>query len=106
MSLRQYFVALMLGLVCIALGIGIVAVSIAQSRVQREINMQQMQLNAGILGQRGQQVGASILQDLAAVAVGNDRVKRLLGRHGYTVQAPGEQAGAGTNAGARTTTEE
>jgi hypothetical protein len=51
---------------------------------QTAIQAQQEQLNRGT--QIAQQIGPSLLRDLAAASAKNERLKGLLGKHGYVVQ--------------------
>jgi hypothetical protein len=100
MKLGQYFASLMLGLVCLGLSAAIVVVSIANQRVQQRLNLRQAQLSSGILGAQGQQVRAAILQDMANAAAQNPKMRKLLERHGYTVNA-GPSRVTATNAPSR-----
>jgi hypothetical protein len=100
MKLGQYFASLMIGILCLGLSVAIVTLSIASQRVQQRINVRQAQLSSGILGAQGQQVRGAILQDMANVAAQNPKMRKLLERHGYTVNA-GQSRGAVTNAPSR-----
>ncbi len=64
---------------------------------QLELQRQQEQINTG--NQISQQVGPNLLRDMAVVSLKNDKMKALLGKHGYNVQqatpAPGEAPAAG-----------
>jgi hypothetical protein len=88
----QYITTLMLALTCLGVSVSIVIVSSARQRVLEESNVRQLQLNSGVLGQQGQQVQMAILQDMANSAAQNPKMRRLLIRHGYTLQ------GGATNA--------
>lgn len=55
----------------------------AQQQVLQE---QQQEINAG--NQISQQIGPSLLRDMAAVSVKNTKMKDLLAKHGYNVQTP------------------
>jgi hypothetical protein len=70
----------------------VVAVSLSRQKLQAEVAGRQLHLNAGVLGSQGQQIRMGILQDMANSAAQNSRMKRLLTRHGYTLQ------GGATNA--------
>lgn len=88
----QYVATLMVALTCLGLSVSIVVVSSARQKVQAEINGRQAQLNSGVMGVQGQQIQMAILQDMANSAAQNPKMRRLLIRHGYSLQ------GGGTNA--------
>lgn len=100
MKVWQYVMMLTLGIACLGLSVASVVLSVATNRVRAEVAAQQAQLNSGILGQQGQQIRGGILQEMAASAGANEKMRKLLERHGYNVQPP---AGA-TNAPARSAT--
>jgi hypothetical protein len=50
----------------------------------------------GILGAQSQQITTSLLQDMAAVAARNTRMRELLAKHGYTIPAASEASGLAT----------
>lgn len=81
-----FITTMLLALICLGLSIATVVLSITRDSVQGQVAFQQAQLNSGILGQQGQQVRASILQDLASASVYNQKIKALLTRHGFAVQ--------------------
>ncbi len=82
----QYITTMILALTCLGLAVSIVIVSSSRIRAQEEVNARQQQLNNGVLGQQGQQIQSGILQDMANSAAQNPKMRRLLTRHGYTVQ--------------------
>ncbi len=88
MTARKYVIVLLLGFVCLGLSIGVVSAAMVRQRIQQRLNEQQARLNAGILGQQGQQIRANLMQDLGAAGVRNEPLRTMLARHGYTVQLP------------------
>ncbi len=94
----QFTTLLVLAIVCLALSAGTVVIARVNQRLQKKLQMQQAQINSGILGQRGQQISAQILQDMANVTLSNQRMKDLLMKHGYNVEGPAQPAAKGTNA--------
>jgi hypothetical protein len=87
----QYITSVVAAIMCFGLAVAIVIVSSARQTVQREVAERQLRLNAGILGAQGQQIRMAILQDMANSAAQNPKMRRLLGRHGYSLQG---QSGA------------
>lgn len=69
---------------------------------QGELQKQETQINTG--RQIQEKVGPALLQDMAQVSTKNADMKKLLAKHGYTVQAPATPApgGGGASAPART----
>ena len=86
MKIWQMFTLLLLGIACLGLSIATVATSWANQRLQQELQAQQIQINSGILGQRGQQLSSSIMQDMGNVALTNENMRQLLAVHGYNVR--------------------
>lgn len=73
---------------------------------QQDLQKQQEQINTG--NSISQQVGPNLLRDMAVASLKNEKMKALLGKHGYNVQAqaspaPGSSSSApasGTESGA------
>ena len=100
----SFFITLLLSLVCVALSVGLIVVAHSNQKLQSELQGQQQTLNNGILGQQGQQVSNSLLQDMANAGVRNPAMQKLLDSHGYHVQpaisptaTPRASAGSVTN---------
>jgi|GEM_PF-1232924 len=55
---------------------------------QQTLQAQQEQINAG--NQISQQVGPALLRDMAAASIKNDKIKKILTTHGYTVEVKDE----------------
>jgi hypothetical protein len=82
----QLGVAWVLGTLCLAASVAVVVLSRDNQKLQARVQTQRTTLESGILGPRGQQIGVSILQDMANTAQANAAMRGLLGRHGYQVQ--------------------
>lgn len=100
----QFFVALLLGVVCVALSVATVATARSNQLLQREIQNRQNRLSAGILGPQSQQITTSLLQDMAALAVRSAGLRNLLAKHGYNISVP--EKPAATNAVRETVAED
>ena len=87
MKIAAQVVVVALALVCIVLCVVLIFMAASNERMQTRLQNQQLALNTGILGQQGQTVVASILQEMNAAAVRNPAMRRLLEQHGYQVQA-------------------
>ncbi|MEI7899245.1 MAG: hypothetical protein WCK89_03265 [bacterium] len=96
MKSASYFVVLLLSVVCVVLSIALVFTAQANQRVQARVQAKQKLLNSGILGPQGQQIGNSLLQDMASTAARSAGIRRLLEKHGYQIQ-PAETPSVGTN---------
>lgn len=81
----QNNLAWFLGAVCLALSTITILLAHANQRMEQAVQAQQIMLERGILGPQGQQIGNSILQDLASTAQQNEEVRDLLGRHGFQI---------------------
>lgn len=81
-----YFVTLMVSVLAVVLSVALVVVATVNRGQQTRLELQRQTLNSGLLGPQGQQISASVLQDLAAAAEYNPRIRRLLEKQGYQLQ--------------------
>lgn len=100
MKLWQYVTSVLLALACLGVSVALVFVSMANQKDQKALQVQQARLNDGVLGQRGQQIASSIIQDMAGVSTKNAKIRKLLVKHGYNVPEP-EPAAADDKAAAK-----
>ena len=87
MKLWQYLTTVALGLACVGLSVAIVMTANSNLATQEKIQARQQQLNNSVLGQQAQQITGNILQDMAATASKNTKMRDLLSKYGYTVPA-------------------
>ena len=87
MKLWQYTTTVILGASCVGLSAAIILTSKSNIAIQEEIQGRQQKLNEGVLGQQAQQITGNILQDMAAVAGKNEKMRKLLSKHGYNIPA-------------------
>lgn len=78
----QFYITVALAAVCLILSIAVIALGQSNQRLQTEAQNQQNDINRGTMSQ---QIGTKILQDMASVAVKNDKMKEVLAKNGYTV---------------------
>jgi len=92
--------SLLLSIIIFAVGNSNQSLQAEIQKQQLELQKQQEQINTG--NQISQQVGPNLLRDMAVVSLKNDKMKALLGKHGYNVQqaTPAPGAGAPTIPGA------
>ncbi len=90
----QYFLILLLSVVCVVLTAGLVIMGQTNMRMQVKLQEQQQKLNQGILGQQAQQISGGVLKDMADVAAESREMRQLLEKHGFQVK-PGTAAAAG-----------
>lgn len=86
MKTWQYLVTVVLGAACLILALLLYKTGKSAQSLQLDLQRQQMEVNSGLLSQRGQQLGNSILQDMVVVAANNQRMHKLLGENGYNIQ--------------------
>jgi len=98
MKPASFFVVLLLSVVCVVLSVSLVFIARANQKVQTGLQAKQQQLNSGILGPQGQQIGNSLLQDMANAAARSAGMRKLLEKHGYQLQPAEPPAAAVTNA--------
>ena len=87
MKLWQYTTCVILGAACVGLSAVIVYTARSNMVLQDAIQARQQQLNNSVLGPQAQQIANNILQDMAATAAKNEKMRDLLAKHGYTVPA-------------------
>lgn len=69
------------------LSLAIVVIARANLSIQKELQLRQQQLSGSVLTPQAQQIANSVLQDMASVAAKNDKMRTLLGKHGFTLPA-------------------
>ena len=92
MKAWQFQASLVLAVLCLILSIGVIKTGKTSQSLQIELQRQQNEINSGLLSQRGQQLGNSILQDMVAAAARNEKMHKLLGENGYNIQFKQEPA--------------
>lgn len=93
----QYFLILLLSVVCVVLTAGLIIMGQTNIRMQVKLQNQQQKLNQGFLGQQAQQISGGVLKDMVDTAAENSQMRQLLEKHGYQVQ-PGAAAATGSAA--------
>jgi glutaminase len=83
----QYRFLLTVGLICVGLSVAIVVLNVINQRLQQDMQARQRQLSGSVLGQQGQAIANTVLQDMAAVATTNTSMSKLLARHGFSVNS-------------------
>ena len=92
MKAWQFQASLVLAVLCVILSIAVIKTGKTSQSLQIELQRQQNEINSGLLSQRGQQLGNSILQDMVAAAARNEKMHKLLGENGYNIQFKQEPA--------------
>ncbi len=93
MKPAQFYSATALSAICLLLSITVIVMGKGsqtaqlhlqqrQSEIQVELQQRQLEVNKGTMSN---QVGTSILQDMAASSVNNPRMKEVLAKNGYNV---------------------
>jgi hypothetical protein len=75
---------LLLSIIIFAVGNSNQSLQVEVQKQQQELQKQQEQINTG--NQISQQVGPNLLRDMAVASLKNEKMKSLLGKHGYNVQ--------------------
>ena len=89
----QYFLILLLSVVCTVLTVGLITMGQINMRMQGKLQAQQQKLNQGILGQQAQQISGGVLKDMADAAASNSEMRRVLEKHGFRVEPSAAAAG-------------
>jgi hypothetical protein len=100
MKAGAYFILLLVAVACVGLSVALVVVATRTQRLQIQLQAQQQALSGGILGQQGQEISGSVLQDMAVAAVKNPRLRKLLDQYGYRAPAAASAQGVTNAAGA------
>lgn len=93
-KLGAYFIALLMGVACVATSVSLLLVARTNQHRQNQLQQRQQALSNSVLGQQGQQISGSVLQDMANAALSNPDMQKLLLKHGYRVEAPQTPAAA------------
>lgn len=93
MKAWQFTTTVILGSLCVGLSAAIVLTSKSNMTIQDEIQARQQLLNKSVLGPQAQQITGNILQDMAAVAPKNEKMRTLLAKFGYNIP-PAQQMAA------------
>lgn len=78
----QFYTLLGVSALCVVLSIGTVISGKSNQKLQTELQQQQADINRGSLSQ---QVGQSLLRDMAVSASKDDKMKDVLAKNGYTL---------------------
>jgi hypothetical protein len=85
-SVAASALSLVLSIVLFAVGNSNQTLQAEVQTQQAELQKQQEEINKA--SQISQQVGPALLRDMAVSSTKNEKMKALLGKHGYTVSAP------------------
>lgn len=91
----QFYIAVALGAICLILSITAVVSGQSSQHTQLDFQKRQNEIQVELQkrqaevqkGQMSDRVGGAILQDMAAASMKNSKVKELLTKNGYNVQA-------------------
>lgn len=89
----QYYVTLILGVVCLIMSVVVNELGRSNQRLRVELQSQQAQINKG---QALQQVGTNILRDMANASGTNTAMRSELANDGYTVTINNPVSGTST----------
>jgi hypothetical protein len=83
----QFATALVLAMICLVLAVSVVCLAATNSALQYRLQIQQAQLNNGLLGQRGQQVTSLVVQEMVNASPRSSQIRAILIKYGYNVPA-------------------
>jgi len=93
MKAWQFQVSVILTALSLILAIVVIKTGKTTQGLQIDLQRQQSEINSGLLSQRGQQLGNSILQDMAVAAARDQQMHKLLGDNGYNITFQQQPAG-------------
>jgi hypothetical protein len=91
---------LLLSIIILVVGNTNQSAQLEVQKQQQELQKQQEQINTG--DQINKNVGPNLLREMAVVSLKNDKMKALLGKHGYNVQQQATPAPSGGGASSST----
>jgi len=105
MKETQFYIVVALSAICLVLSLAAIALGQSaqraqfdfqkrQSEIQIEMQRRQAEVNRGMMSDK---IGSAILQDLASVALKNQKIKDLLAKNGYNVSAAPSPGATGTS---------
>jgi len=83
MKKSLYYVIALMGLACVALSVALIFIANANQKLQLQVQTQQQYLSQGILGQQGQQIAGTIIQEMDNAAASNSNIRTILEQYGY-----------------------
>lgn len=84
MKAPQFYITLALGTLCLVLAITSIVLGKTNNTLMQTQQQQQEEINRG---NTSVQIGQNLLRDMAEVSLKNDKIKDVLARNGYTVNA-------------------
>lgn len=101
-----FYISVVASALCLLLSLAVMVIGSSNQSLQEEVQKQQEaiqaqqqalqaqqeEINAG--NQISQQIGPGLLRDMAASSVKNEKMKALLGKHGYNVEVKNTPAPA------------
>jgi len=84
MKAPQFYITLALGALCLVLSITAIVLGKTNTNLQQQQQVQQEEINKGNMSI---QIGQNMLRDMAEISLKNDKIKQVLARNGYTVNA-------------------
>jgi len=84
MKAPQFYITLALGALCLVLSLTAIVLGKSNNNLQQQQQSQQAEINRGNMSI---QIGQNMLRDMAELSLKNDKIKQVLARNGYTVNA-------------------
>ncbi len=82
MKSTQFYIATALSALCLILSIWVIVLGRSNQHLQQELQAQQNDINKG---SAAQQVGSTILREMGQVALGDEKMKEVLAKNGFTL---------------------
>ena len=100
MKSSQFYITVVISALCLILSV--VAIHLGQSSqdLQGKLQAQQVEINRGMANK---QSGQKLVNDMAQVSLKNEKIKQVLARNGYTVNAPSPTPAPATSGSATVT---
>lgn len=85
MKAPQFYITVGFSVICLILSV--MAISLGQSSqdLQSKLQVQQVEIQRGMANKQN---GQKLVNDMAQVSLKNEKIKQVLARNGYTVNAP------------------
>ena len=85
MKAPQFYITVALSAICLILSVILIQYGQSSQDLQAKLQAQQIEINRGAANK---QVGTKLVNDMAQISLKNEKIKQVLARNGYTVNAP------------------
>jgi len=84
MKAPQFYITVLFSAICLVLSVMAISSGQSSQDLQGKLQLQQMEIQRGMANK---QVGQKLVNDMAQASLKNEKIKQVLARNGYSVNA-------------------